>query len=299
MDEGVLKAYRKAGRIASEVRKEARSVVRVGESVLQICEKLERAIENKGGALAFPCNVCMNDVAAHYSSPPNDRLIIPEGALVKIDIGVHVDGYIADTATSIGFSAEHEDMIRSADEGLERAIKIVRSGIKASEVGDAIEGAAKRNGFRIVWNLSGHQLGRFMLHTGKSVPNVGRLDGSKLDEGEVYAIEPFTTLPSAAGEIRSASEAYIHRIHKDKPPKDEAARKLFKAIKSKFRNLPFSERWIVNELPSEDFKIAFSTLLSSKNVVSYPVLVEKSGAMVAQAEHTVVVTRNGCIVTTL
>lgn len=299
MDEEVLKAYREAGRIASEVRKEAISVVRVGASVLQICEELEHAIKNKGGILAFPCNICINDVAAHYSSPPNDKLVIPEDALVKVDIGVHVDGYIADTASSIGFNPQHEDMIRSADEALERAIKMVRSGVKASEVGDAIESTAKRNGFRTVWNLSGHQVGRYMLHTGKSIPNVGRLDGSKLEEGEVYAIEPFTTLPNAVGEIKSGREAYIYRVHKDKPPKDEAARKLFQVIKSRFRNLPFSERWLDNELPSEDFKTAFSTLLSAKSIVGYPVLIEKSGSMVAQAEHTVVVTRDGCVVTTL
>lgn len=298
LPEEVLKNYRKAGRIARDVRNKAHKLVDVGTSVLDICEKLENMIRDKGGKLAFPINICINDVAAHYSPPPMEVKTIPAGSIVKVDVGVHINGYIADTATSIGLSVEHEDMIRTAEKCLEKAIKTIRPGVKASDVGDAVEKIIKRYGFKPIWNLTGHQLARFMLHTGKSIPNVSRINGSKLDEGDVYAIEPFITLPQAAGEVKSTNDAYIYRLHKERSMKDEKAKKLMKTIKTNFRNLPFSPRWIVDELPRRDFDQAFSKLLASKNVVGYPVLVEKSSSIVAQAEHTVIVTRDGCEVTT-
>ncbi len=299
LPEEALKNYRKAGQIACNVRNEAHKLVEVGASVLDICEKLENMIRDKGGKPAFPINICINNVAAHYSPPPMEAKTIPVDAIVKVDIGVHINGYIADTATSVGLSVEHEDMIKTAEECLGRAIKTIRPGVKASEVGDAVEKVIKRYGFKPIWNLTGHQLARFMLHTGKSIPNVGKINGSKLDEGEVYAIEPFVTLPQAAGEVKSTNDAYIYRFQKERSVKDEKAKQLMKAIKTNFRNLPFSARWIINELPRGDFNQAFSKLLASKNVTGYPVLVEKSSSVVAQAEHTVIVTRDGCEVTTV
>jgi len=293
-----LKKYREAGRIASYVRDEGKKLVRPGASVLEVCDEVESMIMDMGGQLAFPCNICINDIAAHYSPPPNATTRIPEEAIVKVDLGVHIDGYIADTATSVGLGFGHEQMIVTAEECLERAIETVKPGVKASEVGGAIEGVVKRHGFKPIWNLTGHQISRYVLHTGKSIPNVSRLNGSKVKEDEVYAIEPFVTLPRAFGEVKGAEEVYIYRFHKDRSIKDENAKKLMTAIKNRFRSLPFSARWITDELPKKDFEPAFTKLLNARNITGYPVLMEKSGSIVAQAEHTIIVTSDGCEVTT-
>jgi len=258
-----LKKYREAGRIASYVRDEGKKLVRPGASVLEVCDEVESMIMDMGGQLAFPCNICINDIAAHYSPPPN--------------------------ATT---------RIVTAEECLERAIETVKPGVKASEVGGAIEGVVKRHGFKPIWNLTGHQISRYVLHTGKSIPNVSRLNGSKVKEDEVYAIEPFVTLPRAFGEVKGAEEVYIYRFHKDRSIKDENAKKLMTAIKNRFRSLPFSARWITDELPKKDFEPAFTKLLNARNITGYPVLMEKSGSIVAQAEHTIIVTSDGCEVTT-
>ena len=107
-----LKKYQIAGKIAKEVREEIKKTVKEGMPLIDICEKVENWIRAKGGKPAFPCNVSINEIAAHYTSPLNDQQIVPEKAIVKIDIGVHVDGYIADTATTINFNPEYFDMIK-------------------------------------------------------------------------------------------------------------------------------------------------------------------------------------------
>jgi methionyl aminopeptidase len=298
ISEDVLKKYREAGRIASHARDEAKKLVKPGASVLDVCEEAERIIIDMGGRLAFPCNICVNDVAAHYSPPPNATARIPEDAIVKVDVGAHMDGYIADTAASVGLGVGHEEMITTAEACLEKAIETVKPGVKASEIGGAIEEVVKHRGFKPIWNLTGHQISRYVLHTGKAIPNVSRLNGSRVKEDEVYAVEPFVTPPRAAGEVKGGEEVYIYRFHKDRSIKDENAKKLMKTIKSQFRSLPFSARWLTDEVPKQMFETAFSKLLDAKNITGYPVLMERSGSVVAQAEHTIIVTSDGCEVTT-
>ena len=270
-----------------------------GASVLQICETIEKSIRDKGGRLAFPCNICINEVAAHYSPPPGEKKVVPAGSLVKVDLGVHIDGYIADTATSIGFGPEYDDMINAAKDALEQAINVLRPGIKLSEVGGVVQRTIERYGFKPIRNLSGHQVARYVIHTGRSIPNVSGFDGSRVSEDDVCAIEPFVTTSSASGEVMGLKEAYILRFQRERSVKDASARILLKKIKSRFRTLPFSERWLRGILPEEELDRALSELLSNKSLVAYPVLVESSGNVVAQAEHTVIITRDGCVPTTI
>lgn len=299
LPEVVFRRYIKAGHIAKEVREEARKILREGVSVLQICETIEKWIRDKGGGLAFPCNICINEVAAHYSPPPGEKKVIPAGSLVKVDLGVHIDGYIADTATSIGFDPEYSDMINAANDALEQAINVLRPGIKLSEVGGVVQRTIERYGFKPIRNLSGHQVARYVIHTGRSIPNVSGFDGYRLSEDDVCAIEPFVTTSSASGEVVGLEEAYILRFQKERSVKDASARNLLKKIRSRFRTLPFSERWLREILPEEELDPALSELLSNKSLVAYPVLVESSGNVVAQAEHTVIITRDGCVPTTI
>ena len=297
--EDMMESYLEAGRIASEVRKQARNLVREGVPMLSICEDVERLIREKGGLPAFPCNVCVNEIAAHYSSPPNDPSIVPSGSLVKVDIGVHVDGYIADTATTVCLNPEFEPMVQGVNEALEQAVKAVAPGVRTSNIGEVIEKTVEKYGFRPVWNLSGHQMTRFILHTGKSIPNVHSLSFEKIRDDEVFAIEPFLTLRSAKGAVTGREkEAYIHRFLKEKHLRMAESRKLLAAIRKDFRSLPFSKRWLSSSWP-EETEEAFRELLEEKCVTGYPVLVEETGQLVAQAEHTVIVTKDGCVVTTL
>lgn len=300
LPEEVVESYMKAGRIASETRDYARGLVKEGASLLDICSRVEENIIKKGGRPAFPCNVDVNEVAAHYSSPIDDARVIPRGAIVKVDLGVHVEGYIADTALTVCLNPAHNAMVRGVEEALKRAIETIRPRAKNGDIGGAIESTIESYGFRPIRNLSGHQMNRFVLHTGKSIPNVQGIGFERISEDEVYAVEPFLTTKLGKGQIKSEErEVYIHRFHKDRNPKSPNARMLLDTIQSQYKSLPFSERWLRHLLPKEELDEAFSELLREKCIVGYPVLVEAAGQIVAQAEHTLIVTGEGCVVTTV
>lgn len=299
LPEDVLQKYRKAGRIASNVRNMIPNLVHEGAFIIDICDKVESIICEHGGKPAFPCNVCINNIAAHYTSPPGDVSTIPGGSLVKVDIGVHVDGYIADTAVTICLNPEYSPLVEAVEIALNEACAVIRPGIKTSAVGTVIQRAIETRGFKPIWNLCGHKTVRYMLHAGKSVPNVSHLNREKIEADEVYAVEPFVVMKEAAGRVEELSEALIYRYVKDRPLKRDSAKLLLQRVKNEFRTLPFAKRWIQNLVPPLEFDNAFSELLSSKAIVKYPVLAEASGSLVAQAEHTVIVTQKGCMVITL
>jgi methionyl aminopeptidase len=294
----VLQKYEKAGQIARKVREETKNFVHEGMLLVDICERVESHIREKGGKPAFPCNVSINEIAAHYTSPPLDKQIIPKGSVVKVDIGVHVDGYIADTAVTVYFSQEHRNLVDTAEKALETAVKILRPGLSFSSFGSTIEGVIKHNGFKPVSNLTGHQVGRYLIHAGKSLPNVSHLSLSRINEGEIFAVEPFVTVADAAGRVGSSSDAYIFRFLKQKTLKNHYAKRLLGFIKENFFTLPFAERWLLDAVPPKYFREAFSELISSKSLMSYPVFVEASRKLVAQAEHTVLIEKDGCRVLT-
>jgi len=296
--EEVFQKYQRAGKIAAEVREEARRIVHEGMPIADLCEKTESLIREGGGKPAFPCNVSINEVAAHYTSPPQDKRKIPENSLVKIDIGVHVDGYIADTAVTVCFNPDYENLVQAAENALKTAIEILHPGMFTSRFGSTIQKRIETLGFKPVSNLTGHQVGRYLIHTGKTLPNVSHVSVARIEAGEVYAVEPFVTVADAVGKVESSFETYIFRFLKHKSLRDPYAKQLLNYIEENFRTLPFTERWLRGCVPPDRYRAAFSELLSSKSLMSYPVFVEVSGKPVAQAEHTVLIERERCVVLT-
>ncbi|MEM2547056.1 MAG: type II methionyl aminopeptidase [Candidatus Bathyarchaeia archaeon] len=298
LDEEAVKKLRQSGRILREVRDEIKGFVREDMPIIEVCEKAEELIRRKGAKPAFPCNVSVNEIAAHYTSPPGDKRRIPEGSLVKVDIGAHVDGYVTDTAVTICFSSELKDMVYTAEQALKKAIETIQPGMPTSKLGAIIEQTIKSRGYKPISNLTGHQVGRYLVHAGTSLPNVAHISFTKVRLGEVYAVEPFVTVQEATGRVENSSEITIFRFVKQKPLKNQYAKKLLDYIEENFRKLPFAERWLKNAVPQEHFREAFNELLLSKAIMGYPVFVEVSGKPVAQAEHTVLVVEDGCIVLT-
>ena len=298
IDKDVLEKYRQAGEIAAEVREEMRRYVKEGMRIIEICEKAESLIEKKGGKPAFPCNISVNEIAAHYTSPPGDERIIPKGAVVKIDVGVHIDGYIADTATTVSFNPQYRELVKTAEEALNKGIEYVRAGASSSGFGALIQKTIVERGFKPISNLTGHSIGRYLIHSGKSLPNVPHFFGFKFKEGDIFALEPFVTLADAAGKVENGDLVTIFRFHKKKKVKGIHAKKLLVFIERNFRTLPFAERWLTGVVPKQSYNSAFKELLSSKSLVSYPIFVEASKKVVAQAEHTVYVKKNGCEILT-
>jgi methionyl aminopeptidase len=298
LDDSALKKFRRSGKILRETREEMRGFVREGMPIINICEKAEGLIRAKGGKPAFPCNVSINEVAAHYTSPPNDSKTIPEKSIVKVDIGTHVDGYVTDTAVTVCFNPEYASLVDTAEQALKAAVDSISPEMSTSKLGSIIEKTIKNRGFKPISNLTGHQIGRYLIHTGTSLPNVSQLFSSKINLGGVYAIEPFVTLPNAVGKVEDGEDVTIFRFLKSRSLKNAHAKQLLRHIEENFRTLPFAERWLEGVVPEEHHQTAFKELLASKALMEYPVFVEASRKIVAQAEHTVLIVRDGCVVLT-
>src|SRR5438034_5252794 len=220
-DSQALGAFKRSGEIVARLRREVPVLVKPGVLSLRICEEIEQKMRHQGGKPAFPVNVGINEVAAHYTSPPGDTLTIPPGCLAKIDFGVQVDGYVTDTSVTVCFEPRLEPLVQAADEALGNAIRTFKPGVKLSEIGRVVQSTIQKYGLRPISNLTGHKIERYTIHAGKSVPNVGGMNGTKIEEGEVYDIEPFTTLEKAAGAVVNGSSAYIYRYVKPKVASDE------------------------------------------------------------------------------
>lgn len=295
MDEAVREKYLKAGAIASRVREEAKPLVKEGAALLETAEFVESRIVELGGQLAFPLNISIDSQAAHFTPHSKDKLKYKAGNVVKLDLGVHVDGYIADTATTVEVtSSGWRELIRAADMALDAAIETIRPGVTAGDLGDIIEQVIQSGGYRPVSNLSGHLLERYNLHAGLSIPNVGDGSHGTLKQGMAVAVEPFAT--DGAGRVAGRKSGNIFRQIRDREHPDPEVNEILKFISETFNGLPFSERAVAKECKNTDKLLR--KLLRYGAVSTYPVLRDAKGGTVSQAEHTVIVTDTGCRVTT-
>ena len=290
MEAEMLEKYRKAGRILAEVLKEARPKVEVGSSLLEVAEFVEGAIRSKGAKPAFPCNISLDRNAAHYTPTPGDKSTFGEN-MIKLDVGVHVDGYVADAAITIDLSG-HPDLIEASEAALEAALEIVAPGVSTGLIGATIEEAITSYGYKPVSNLTGHGLSRYEAHDEPALPNKAMKTGITLKEGDVIAIEPFAT--NGSGRISEAPINEIYGFSAPRPVRMPQARALMKEIQERYKTLPFARRW----LKEERAEYALMQLLRNGSVHRYPVLWEVEGALVSQAEHTVAIFENGCEVIT-
>jgi len=293
MDDGVLENYVKAGKIASEVREHSKNIIKPGAKLFDIAEEIEHLIRKRGGEPAFPVNLSLNELAAHYTPYKGDETVIPEGAVIKIDVGVHIDGYVADTAHTLCFNEKLLPLVEASKAALNNALEKIKPGVLLSDLSAAINEAITSYGFNPVSNLTGHGLERYYLHAQPQVPNVKFNSDYRLSEDQVIAIEPFAT--NGSGRIKETEPTLIYMVVEDKPARNADARTIMR-FASKFNGLPFAERWL--PIPSRvKIRIAMKELIERGAIHEYPPLKEIANGIVSQAEHTVIV-RDEPIVTT-
>lgn len=288
--------YREAGRIAALVMEEGLKKVNVGEKLLEVAEFVEKRISDLGGKPAFPINISINERAAHYTPDADDESVFKEGDLVKLDIGVHVDGFIGDIARSKDLEGGHKELIKAAERALDAAVSLIKPGVRSNEVGQVIEETISSFGFKPVSNLTGHALTAWNLHGGVVIPNVRTMHGYEFKAGDVFAIEPFST--NGAGRVVDEPRAMIFRYLGERPIRMREARVLLAHIKEHYSTLPFAERWIAPVVPKNKLGLALKQLVVSKALHAYHVLKEKEKGFVAQAEDSIRVTEDGCVVLT-
>jgi methionine aminopeptidase, type II (EC 3.4.11.18) len=289
--EDMLESYREAGRIAERVLRFGAGEVRVEASVVEVVQTIEqRVTEAEGAGLAFPLNLSFNEDAAHDTAMVNDERIFAAGDVVKLDLGVHVDGYIADIATTVDLG-DHGSLVDASRAALDAAIAQVRPGVTTGHLGAVIQEVIESRGFRPVANLTGHGLDRYAIHTPPTIPNLRIHGGALLKEDMVFAIEPFAT--TGSGMVSERKRVEIYQQIGVKPVRLPSARQILSSVRER-RGMPFARRWV----GTDKMDLALQTLVQTRTLHPYPVLHDIPGSLVSQAEHTLIVTAEGCLVTT-
>ncbi len=282
--------HREAGEILSQVRTETVERVEVGASHLEIAEYAENRIRELGGEPAFPVNISIDEEAAHATPKIDDESTFGE-EMINVDIGVHIDGWLADTAVTIDLSGNPE-LAEASEQALEAAIDVVEPGVETGEIGAEIEDVIDGYGFNPVVNLTGHGLGHWEQHTSPNIPNRAVSQGATLEVGDVVAIEPFAT--DGGGKVTEGASEEIFALDREGSVRNRQARAALDQITDQFRTLPFATRW----LETDRAEMALRRLKRANIVHGYPVLKEDDGCLVSQKEHTLIVTESGCEVTT-
>jgi len=278
-------SFEKANQIAHEVKIFAKSFIKKGMPLLEIAEKIEDKIFELGGKPAFPTNLSINEIAAHYT-PSYDDKTLAEG-LLKVDFGVQIDGWTSDNAFSLDLenSVENKKLIEAAEKALENATKIFNKEHSFGEVGKTIQEAISSYKFQPILNLSGHSITQYDLHSGFNVPNFNNNDNEKIKKG-LFAIEPFST--NGAGKVQDGNSSGIYQFVFPKTPRSQTAREVLEYIAETFNTLPFCQRWIYKKFQARGL-FALRELENNGNLHHFAQLVEVSKGKVAQAEKTIFV----------
>ena len=289
LDDDAVESYRTAGAVLTEAVTEARSMVEPGRRQLAVAEWVEDFVRESDAGLAFPVNLSVDAEASHATPARDDETEFGE-EMVCLDVGVHVDGYIADAAVTVDHTGTPE-LVEAAEMALEAAVDEAGPGVEVGVVGRAIEEVIRGYGYTPVLNLSGHGVERYDAHTGPTVPNRGVDRSVELEPGQAVAIEPFAT--DGRGKVGEGTNEEIYEFEQSRSVRDRRARETLEAIEA-FDDLPFAARW----LEGDRVNMSLRRLKQANAIKGYPVLKEADDALVSQAEHTLLITDDGVEVTT-
>jgi methionyl aminopeptidase len=290
-----LASYKKAGSVASSALHLGARQIKSGASMREVLDSVEEYILKKNCGIAFPAQSSVNNVAAHYCPTDTEDIIYEDNMVVKIDVGVHHNGYIGDNAVTVVVGKKHDELSEASKAALAAVEKILRPGCTKNEIGQTITDEIHARGFLPIRNLSGHGLGRFKIHTSPGMPNYPTGEKFALVANQVVAVEPFAT-NGKTGLIFNASNPTLFSLAGVRPVRSPYARETLELIKT-YQGLPFTTRWITRELGSKGL-LGLSELRKNGMLNEYPPLPEKSGGFVSQHENTFLITENGCIVLT-
>jgi len=281
----MLEDLKKASEITKKAKREAEKLLKPGESIYNIAETIEQKIIDLGGFPSFPVNISINNIAAHYTPTINDNKKLKDGDVVKFDFGAQVNGYCIDTAFTVEINDnKYKDLIEASRNALENVKKIIRKDIEISEIGKVIENTIKSYNYNPIYNLSGHKIEQYILHSRITIPNYDNKSKIKLNEG-IYAIEPFAT--NGIGFAKEDKLSGIYSIISDKPIRDPNIKKFFQEIYNKYKTLPFAYRWLYRDYNNKiNLKLFIEYLKKNGNIYEYPILVEQSNGIVTQFETT-------------
>ncbi|MBU1203963.1 MAG: type II methionyl aminopeptidase [Nanoarchaeota archaeon] len=295
MNETEKKDWLKAGRITAQAREYGKALIKPGALMLDVVEKIEDKIHKLGAKPAFPVQVSINEIAAHYTPQEQEQSEFRQGDLAKLDVGAHVNGAIGDTALTVNLGTENKELVRASEQALQEAIKLIRAGIEICEIGKVIGSTITSLGFNPIKNLTGHGLGLYEQHAGIQIPNYNNKDNTKLKIGDIIAVEPFAT--NGTGYIQDGKLSGIYKLENIKTIRDNYSREILPYIIKEYKTLPFAKRWLIKKFGPVKASFALRMLKQQDIIAEYNQLPESNRGLVSQSEHTILI-ENKPIVTT-
>ncbi|KAL5336292.1 MetAP 2-2 [Aspergillus crustosus] len=309
-DDALLDNYRKAAEIHRQVRKWTRDNVKPGQGLTDIAVDIEdgvRALLDNAGldpgdslksGLGFPTGLALNNCVAHYTPNPGQKEIILQSKdVMKVDFGVHINGWIVDSAFTMSFDSVYDNLLAAVQDATNTGLKNAGIDVRISDVSAAIQEAmesyeveieGKTFPVKAVRNLSGHDIKQYRIHGGKSIPFIKNSDQTKMEEGEIFAIETFGSTGRGYTEddmgVYGYGKSYDAPSHVSLPL--ASARSLWKTINQNFDTIVFCRRYL-DRLGLERYLAGMNSLVQHGVVDVYAPLVDIKGSYSAQFEHTV------------
>ncbi|EJS44608.1 map2p [Saccharomyces arboricola H-6] len=300
---------RKGAEIHRRVRRVIKDRIIPGMKLMDIADMIENATRKYTGAedlltmenpksqgIGFPTGLSLNHCAAHYTPNAGDKTVLKYEDVMKVDYGVQINGNIIDSAFTVSFDPQYDNLLAAVKDATYTGIKEAGIDVRLTDIGEAIQEVMESYEVEIngetyqvkpCRNLCGHSIGPYRIHGGKSVPIVKNGDTTKMEEGEHFAIETFGSTGrgyvTAGGEVshyaRSAEDQQLM-------PTLESAKNLLKTIDRNFGTLPFCRRYL-DRLGQDKYLFALNNLVRHGLVQDYPPLNDIPGSYTAQFEHTI------------
>jgi methionyl aminopeptidase len=296
MDDKEKEKWLEAGKVGKELKELGVSLAKPNESLLRIAREIEKKALERGARVAFPPNLSLNQIAAHYTPKYNDPTTLEEGDVLKIDVGASIDGFISDTAATVVIGQKENNLLKATREALADAIKIVRPGMRINELSQVIEKRITSYGFSPIVNLGGHGIKRYEIHEGEFIPNMTTNSSKMLRETGVIAIEPFAT--TGGGYVIDSSDVQILMFNGRKAQRSRLGREILDFVEKEYNKLPFAKRWIIEKFGSFS-ELEIKNLVLSGALYEFNVLKERDDGLVSQFEHTILFDGGEAIVTTI
>ncbi|KAI9727087.1 MAG: Methionine aminopeptidase 2 [Chrysothrix sp. TS-e1954] len=304
-----LTDYRHGAEIHRQVRQHAQRSIKPGQTLTEIAESIEdgvRALTGHQGleegdaikaGMGFPTGLNINHIAAHYSPNAGNKVVLQQSDVLKVDIGVHVNGRIVDSAFTTAFDPVYDNLLAAVKDATNTGVREAGIDVRMSDIGAAIQEAmesyevtlhdGKTYPVKAIRNLNGHSIHHYSIHGDKSVPIVKGGSQTKMEEGETFAIETFGS--TGKGYVHDDLETSHYALRSDAPNvplRVESAKRLLGSIKKNFGTLPWCRRYL-DRLGHEKYLMGLNQLVQNGIVEAYPPLVDVKGSYTAQFEHTI------------
>ncbi|KAL7896021.1 peptidase M24, structural domain-containing protein [Trichoderma sp. SZMC 28014] len=308
MNNDFLSDYRQAAETHRQVRQWAQKNIKPGQSLTEIANGIEDSVRRLVGhdgltegdslhaGMGFPTGLNIDEIAAHFSPNAGDKTVLQQNNVLKVDIGVHVNGRIVDSAFTMAFDHKYDNLLAAVKDATNTGVREAGIDVRLGEIGGYIQETMESyelelNGttypIKSIRNIGGHSILPYRIHGTKSIPAVKSDDITKMEEGDIFAIETFGS--TGNGWVYDHGDVSHYALRRDAPKVDlrlSSAKSLLNVIKKNFHTIPFARRYL-DRIGQEKYLLGLNTLVKNGIVEDYPPLVDKKGSYSAQFEHTI------------